>query len=181
MIKVTIQLFARSSWGVPGALMRHSDFHIDAVVEDMGGTSQKQQNFYSEVQDSSKAVKTVVLYSDKTFAEYLQWREENNPPLLEDQKLHRKIFSAFFNNCADHMNRALSFLFPETSMQTQCYSLLLKLFCCCPNLCFFGNFSCFPVPPGINTPQEVFLRAEMIAELQAQERHPIGLVNMAGL
>ena len=162
MVTITVLLYNRSS-------LFHFFTHIEAIIEDQAGNRSFNINY--PVFD--------ILNNHKKNAADLEFTKQNRGCSLGAVTLYSNAnyddfilnyyhqfgnsteYNYVTHNCANAVNFALDFFFPDKS-KTEVFYCLYKTLCCWLSLGACG-IKCFPVPPGISSPNDVFKKAELLS------------------
>lgn len=139
----------------------HYTTHISAFVIDIANCETNENyemryvNFpnlpwYSVLLEQRN--ETVLLYSEKSYQEVMQ--------RMDEKFRDRASYNFACNNCADAIQFLLDYCFPT---EKYCCYRTYQLFCFIPCLLSAGLLTCFPVMPCVNSPRDVFNRAQLLA------------------
>ena len=138
----------------------HYATHISAFVIDIANCETKEKfnmrnvNFPDSPWSSilSNQSGEITLYSEKSYQEVMQIVDEKFGDIAS--------YNFACNNCADAISFMLEHCFPG---EKSCCYRAYQLFCFMPCLLSAGLLTCFPVMPCVNSPRDVFNRAQLLA------------------
>lgn len=107
---------------------------------------------YKERKDCCIGV--VNLYSDKNFDEFVKQYNERFGDTSE--------WCECVKNCSTAVNFVLDYFFPEACAETLLFRSY-QLLCCTPGLLTCGIFYFLSCPPCVDTPQEIFKKAQLLS------------------
>lgn len=146
----------------------HCCSHIYATITDLNSGEAMLVEYgaaktsYLDISASTRAqvqreenmccVGVVNLYSSKNLAEFKR---------LYQQKYHQDDYSFCFRNCADAVNFVLDHFF-ENKQVEDCVCLTWRLLCCIGCIGTLA-LACFPSPPPIVSPRDVYQKAYLLS------------------
>lgn len=157
MVEVKVLLYGKLSCFHCGThvavVITNLDNHDELLVEYGADDSYYRLNLDLARQERGDCCVGVVrLYSNKDFNLFRQ--EYNREFKSED-------YSYLYNNCADAANFVLNYFFSDANFENSLY-LSFQLLCSIGCVATLG-LCCFPAPPVISTPRDVYQKAQLLS------------------